>query len=327
MARRGRALVRSVATPQATVAFLDDLEAAVELAAARHAPRTRIAYAKDLARFMAWRQARGRAEHPVDAADIAAYLGACLDAGHRASSITRYRAGLASRYPVATKTPEVAAVLAGIRRIAGTAPRRRAAFTIEQLRDAAEGLRREGSVRAVRDRAILLVAVAAGGLRRSELVALRVGDVQRADRGLLLTIRRAKTDQEAAGQERDIALGTTPHTCPVAAFEAWLAHHPAQDTPDAVLFRAVDRHGHVRGPLDARAIHALARRVAAELGLDVSEYGAHSLRASYATLAYRSGLPEVEVMRHGGWRSAQVMRRYVREAERWSVNFTAAVGL
>ena len=90
---------------------------------------------------------------------------------------------------------------------------------------------------------------------------------------------------------------------------------------------AVDRHGHVRGALDARAIHALARRVATALGLDASEYGAHSLRASYATLAYRSGLPEVEVMRHGGWRSAQVMRRYVREAERWSVNFTRAVGL
>jgi len=218
-------------------------------------------------------------------------------------------------------------VLAGIRRTAGTAPRRRAAFTTEQLRDAAAAFAREGTVRAVRDRAMLLVAVAAGGLRRSELVALRVGDVRRAARGLLLSIRRAKTDQEAAGQEREIALGTTPRTCPVAALDAWLARHPEPDNPGAAIFRAVDRHGNVRGPLDARAIHALARRVATALGLDTSEYGAHSLRASYATLAYRSGLPEVEVMRHGGWRSAQVMRRYVREAERWSVNFTRAVGL
>jgi integrase len=42
----------------------------------------------------------------------------------------------------------------------------------------------------------------AGALRRSELVALDVDDVQEDADGLVLTIRRSKTDQEAEGEIR-----------------------------------------------------------------------------------------------------------------------------
>ena len=47
----------------------------------------------------------------------------------------------------------------------------------------------------IRDRALLLVGFA-GAFRRSELVALDVTDLQFTPEGLLLTIRRSKTDQE-----------------------------------------------------------------------------------------------------------------------------------
>ena len=47
----------------------------------------------------------------------------------------------------------------------------------------------------VRDRAILLIGFA-GAFRRSELVALDFGDLSFQPEGLLLTLRRSKTDQE-----------------------------------------------------------------------------------------------------------------------------------
>lgn len=48
----------------------------------------------------------------------------------------------------------------------------------------------------VRDRALLLLGFATA-MRRSELAALDVADVEFVVKGMLLTIRRSKTDQEA----------------------------------------------------------------------------------------------------------------------------------
>ena len=51
----------------------------------------------------------------------------------------------------------------------------------------------------LRNRAILLAGFG-GALRRSEIVALDVGDLELVDgKGVVLTVRRSKTDQHGAG--------------------------------------------------------------------------------------------------------------------------------
>ena len=62
----------------------------------------------------------------------------------------------------------------------------------------------------------------AGGLRRSELVALDREDLRFTADGLVLRIRQSKADQEGEGAEAVIARGRRPETCPVRALEAWL---------------------------------------------------------------------------------------------------------
>jgi hypothetical protein len=64
----------------------------------------------------------------------------------------------------------------------------------------------------LRDHALLLIGFA-GAFRRSELVALDVADIEETQTGLLVTIRRAKTDQEAVG--RTIAITRGDIACPV----------------------------------------------------------------------------------------------------------------
>ena len=91
----------------------------------------------------------------------------------------------------------------------------------------------------VRDRTLLLFGFA-GALRRSELVALDVGDVVEDDAGLRLVLRRSKTDQEGEGAVRGLPYGSHPATCPVRAWRAWLS---ASGIPTVPAFRAVDRHG------------------------------------------------------------------------------------
>ena len=56
----------------------------------------------------------------------------------------------------------------------------------------------------LRNRAILLAGFG-GALRRSEIVGLDVGDVELVDgKGVVLTIRRSKTDQHGAGRAVEI---------------------------------------------------------------------------------------------------------------------------
>jgi hypothetical protein len=60
----------------------------------------------------------------------------------------------------------------------------------------------------------------AGALRRSELVALNVDDIEETAEGMLVTLRRSKTDQEGIG--RKVAIPRGEVACPVAALKSWL---------------------------------------------------------------------------------------------------------
>ena len=51
----------------------------------------------------------------------------------------------------------------------------------------------------------------------------------------------------------------------------------------------------------------MIKRRATAAGLD-GHFAGHSLRAGFATEGYAQGTPELAIMRHGRWRSAQVMR-------------------
>ena len=71
----------------------------------------------------------------------------------------------------------------------------------------------------IRDRAILLLGFAAA-LRRSELAALRVEDIDIAQHGMRRELRRSKTDQEGQGQSVFVPRGAA--LCPVRAVQDWL---------------------------------------------------------------------------------------------------------
>ena len=77
-------------------------------------------------------------------------------------------------------------------------------------------------------------------MRRSELVGLDVGDVVRTNDGLVVTIRRSKTDQEGAGRKIGIPYGSHPQTCPVRAVDAWkeAARHALETAAKKAVFKA-----------------------------------------------------------------------------------------
>ena len=126
----------------------------------------------------------------------------------------------------------IKATLSGIRRSIGAAPVRKKAATSDIVLGMAGTVGGE-SLRQLRDKAILLLGFASA-MRRSELVALNVADLEWSSEGVLLHIRRSKTDQEGLGQSVAVPRGAT--ACPVAALGAWVE---ASGITEGAVFRRI----------------------------------------------------------------------------------------
>ena len=172
-------------------------------------------------------------------------------------------------------------------------------------------------------------------LRRSELVGLRIGDVERVPgRGLTVLVRRSKTDQYGRGQQ--VAIWANPAdalTCPAAALERWLALR--ETAPDFVqcfgdeqrdalpLFCGMSKAGRLSGSgLSDKAVARLVKTAAAAAGLDAEKYSGHSLRAGLATAAGDQGAGLADLMRQTRHKSTEVALGYLRPADLWRNNVT-----
>jgi integrase len=91
----------------------------------------------------------------------------------------------------------------------GTAQTQRSPLLVPDLRKIADNL--PDNLLGKRDRAVLLVGFA-GAFRRSEIVGLDVEDVQFTSDGVVITLRRSKTDQTGAGRKVGLPYGSNPET-------------------------------------------------------------------------------------------------------------------
>jgi integrase len=123
----------------------------------------------------------------------------------------------------------------------------------------------------LRDSVLLLLGFA-GAFRRSELVALDVADIEETQTGLLVTIRRSKTDQEAMG--RTIAITRGDVACPVKALREWLN---AAGIVSGSLFRPINKSGTVAASrLTCRSVANIVKEYAGRAGFDAAIFSAHS---------------------------------------------------
>jgi integrase len=322
MSTEPESVERAVATAIEPIDPLGEYKAAAEeyIRAARSTATLR-AYRADWRDFSAWCAAHELAALPAEPETVALYLSALAKLGRHAGTIGRrattiglvhQRQGLAS--PSAHRM--VREALRGIRRKLGTRQRGKLPATLDLIRKAIEHA--EGSLASSRDRALLLVGFA-GGLRRSELAALRVEDLHAHKHGITLELPTSKTDQEGQGREVEIPYGAQPEstplaelTCPVRALTQWLKLANINDGP---VFRHVTAAQTIHDGLSTRAIGEIVKRAFARAGLDekdLARYGAHSLRAGFATEAYQNGASELAIMRQTGHKSSAMVRRYIR---------------
>jgi integrase len=306
---------------------------------------TRRAYASDWKHFAGWSRRQGVEIFPPNPQTVGLYITACASGKvigdkkrNSVSTIERRLSSLSWNYaqrglPLDRKDRHIATVMAGIRNTHASPPRQKEAILPEDLIAMLETLER-GTLRGLRDRAMLLVGFA-GGLRRSEVVGLDVGRdqtedssgwIEILDKGLLVTLR-GKT----GWREVEIVRGSSDATCPIVALETWLklariAHGP--------LFRRVTGQGKAVGAerLNDQEVARLVKRTALAAGVrgDLPEgergkmFAGHSLRAGLATSAE---VDERYVQKQLGHASAEMTRKYQRRRDRFRINLTKASGL
>lgn len=286
---------------------------------------TRRAYRAALGCFRAWCAEQGLEALPAQPETVARYLAELARAGRKVATLEQRVAAIrwaheAAGHESPTAHPGVRGTLSGIRRTLGVAPTRKAPATAERLAAMLAHAPR-GTMKGLRDRALLLVGFA-GAFRRSELVALEVTDVERTERGLLVSVRRSKGDQEGRGHVRALLLGRNAETCPVRALDAWLK---ASGITSGPLFRAVNRHGRVAERLTPRAVALVVKAYAELAGLEARDFAGHSLRAGFVTSAAERGARAERIADHTGHRSLGMVRIYTRRADAFEQH--AAEGL
>ena len=284
---------------------------------AKSANTTR-AYTSDWRQFEAWCDERGLEPLPARGEAVATYLAVLAQAGRADSTIGRHLAAIGWRHRQQGHVPPtarddrmvIADTLAGIRREARVRPsNKKAAIAAVDLMKMITAVCGIGS-KAVRDRAVLALGLASA-LRRSELVALQLADVQLVKEGARITVRHSKTDQEGEGQT--IAIPNGQAILPVARLKAWLAVRGEGPGP---LFTRFASRGEMTGlPMSDRAIARIVQKYAALAGLDPTTVGGHSLRAGFLTEAARSGASLPKMQEVSRQKKLEVLLGYIRSAE------------
>lgn len=172
--------------------------------------------------------------------------------------------------------------------------------------------------RYARDRCILLFGVV-GCFRGDELAALDAGDVLQLERGLKVTLRRSKTDQQGEGLEKALMPQGSALRCPVAAWIDWLTLRGVHEGP---AFQAITRSGELGSRLSVGAIREIVRTRAAAAGVKASS---HSMRATFVTLGRERGKSLEALADQGGWLSLDTVRRYARQVDLFVSNPSAGL--
>ncbi len=276
------------------------------------ADNTRRAYQGDLADFLLWGGAI-----PCSPDTLAEYI------ADRAESLSPYtitrrvvgisRAHVSQRLPDPAKNDLVRTVLRGVRRKNGMAQRQVAPLLKQDLLSLLPLMR---GTKGIRDRAMILLGFAAA-LRRSELVALDVADLQFVSEGMIVHQRRSKTDQEGAGRKIAVPNGRTS-ACPVKAVRQWLEHARIES---GAVFRSISKGRVIAADrLTGPSVALILKGYAGKAGLPAANISGHSLRSGLVTSAAQIGVSAYKIQQQTGHRSAEMLARYIRDANLFENN-------
>ena len=243
-------------------------------------PRTRRAYQGDIREFMAFVGIAGAGEFRlVTRAHTLAWRKELERRGHAAATIRRKLSALASLFDHLCERNAVPFnPLRGVKRPASDAGEGKTPAIGDEQARALLNAPQEGTLKGKRDRAILAVLLY-HGLRRAELCALKVGDLED---------RRGIRHLRVHGKGSKIRF-VPAHPTALARIEEYLEAAGHRDEVAGPLFRPIKNNrsdGRLAAALTPGGVYAaVVCHYAAAAGISVRGFGPHALRATAATNA------------------------------------------
>ncbi len=275
------------------------------------APSTIKSYLTDVRLFVEWSEVRGLEPLPADVDTVCAFLeeqakALCPSSVRRRLYAIR-KVHRLLRLPDPTWDEAISITLRRIRRAKLNRPRQAKGMTYDYLQrcldvqpDDPWGLRNRAMISLGYD---LLT-------RRSELVALRTDDIEmREDGTLRVLIRRGKADPYGMGR-----IGFSSKRS-AALVQQWLDWRGPDIDP---LFCGIYQEKPINRPLGTTKVKLVIKEAVAAAGLppeDVAAFSGHSLRVGAAQDLLCAGFDTAAIMRAGGWKSVNVLGRYLELAE------------
>ena len=218
-----------------------------------------------------------------------------------------------------TKHPVIVENLMGIKRRKGTVQKGKKPILINELKKILKVIDEQNiqDIKKLRDKSIILIGFS-GGFRRNEIVSLDYEDLDFVHEGLKITVKRSKTDQFGEGSIKALPYFEDSVYCPVTILQRWLNISKINKGP---LFRRFSKGSKLTNDrLTDQTVALLIKDYLNIAGIDSKNYSGHSLRSGFATSAAESGAEERSIMAMTGHKSAEMVRRYIKEANLFKNN-------
>ncbi|PXW67928.1 site-specific recombinase XerD [Loktanella sp. PT4BL] len=276
-----------------------------------YAPATMRSYHADVEAFEGWCHTQGVNPFPAEVETVCRFL---EDQGRELMPSTVRRRLYAIRkvhrllrLPDPTYDEDINLAMRRVKRAKPVRPKQAKGLTHDHLTRFIES--EPDTVLGLRNRAMLSLGYELL-TRRSELVALKNDDIEdRPDGTLRVLIRRSKADQFGAGRIAFTSLTTA------RLLRRWVA---LKGTDIEWLFCPIYQSQPINRDLSTTTVKRVIKTAAQRAGFDASDVAAfsgHSMRVGAAQDLLKNGFDTAAIMRAGGWKSVNVLVRYLEHAE------------
>ena len=270
------------------------------------AVNTQRAYKSDLKDFNEWCEINGQIPFPVSPETLAAYVSNLADTCKWAT-INRRIAAISKLHQLnnletPTQNRIFRIVMEGIKRTKGIRQKQAPAFKLNILKQLLRDFDTETNAN-LRNKALLLLGFT-GAFRRSELVALNVEDLNFTEDGLIVSMQKSKTNQYGDYEEKAIFYSPEAILCPIRTLQYWIKR--LEKTSDALFVRVRKGDRLTTERLTDKTVNDLVKTYFGE------DFSAHSLRASFITIAKINGADDSEIMRQSKHKTSAMIQRYTR---------------
>ena len=218
-----------------------------------------------------------------------------------------------------TKHPIIVENFLGIKRRKGSVQKGKKPILINELRKILNVIDEQNSpdIKKLRDKSIILIGFS-GGFRRNEIISLDYEDLDFVYEGLKITVKKSKTDQFGEGTIKALPYTKESPYCPVTTLERWLKISKINKGP---IFRRFSKGSNLsNNRLTDQSVAIIIKNYLNKAGIDSKNYSGHSLRSGFATTAAEAGVEERTIMAMTGHKSAEMVRRYIKEANLFKNN-------